>query len=247
MTSVFWRRLLLPLALLTSLAHADSEALVRAKIKSAIPDAQITDIMAMPVSGFPDGLYQVSTRNYEPLMVTGDGRYVIQGDVLEIKNDDLVSVSDVAMAGQRKQALAAVSPDDMVIFPAQGKTQKVLYVFTDVDCGYCRKFHAEVPALNKMGVEVRYLAFPRGGPHSPVVSKMASVWCAKDRRAALTQAKLGANLAPAPAACKAPIAEEYDLGTSLGVRGTPAVFTDDGMQLGGYVPAAEIAKTLKLR
>ncbi|HET8730649.1 MAG TPA: thioredoxin fold domain-containing protein [Moraxellaceae bacterium] len=242
------RSLVLLSALLVSLAHAGpAEDLIRARLKTAVPDAEVTTITPMPANGFPGGLYLVGFRNYDPLIATGDGRYLIQGDLLEIRDTNLVSVSDQALAGGRSQALAKVKLDDMVIFPAKGKPQKILYVFTDVDCGYCRKFHTQVPELNQRGVEVRYLAFPRGGPASPVVAKLASVWCAKDRQQALTDAKKGGALPAAPATCKAPIKSEYELGEALGVRGTPALFSQDGMQLGGYVSAAELAKTLQLR
>lgn len=242
------RLLLLLPAFLVSLAQAGgTEDLIRAKLKAALPDADVTSITLMPTSGFPGGLYLVNSRNYEPVLATGDGRYLIQGDLLEIRNNNLTSVTDLALATGRSQALAQVKPEDMVIFPAKGKAQKVLYVFTDVDCGYCRKFHAQVPELNQRGVEVRYLAFPRGGPASPVAAKLTSVWCAKDRQQALTDAKRGVSLAAANTLCKAPVRSQYDLGTELGVRGTPAVFSQDGMQLGGYVPASELAKTLQLR
>ena len=235
-------------ALLVSLVHAGTtEDLIRARLKTTVPDAEVTTITAMPANGFPGGLYLVSFRNYESLIATGDGRYLIQGDVLEIRDTNLISVSDQALAGERGQALAKVKLDDMVIFPAKGKPQKILYVFTDVDCGYCRKFHTQVPELNQRGVEVRYLAFPRGGPNSPVVAKLSSVWCAKDRQQALTDAKKGGALPAAPASCRAPIKSEYELGEALGVRGTPAIFSQEGMQLGGYVSAAELAKTLQLR
>lgn len=239
--------LMLAAALLAPLAQAaDPEALIRARLKEVLPEAEVTSVTVVPVAGFSAGLYQVTTRNYEPVMVTGDGRYMLQGDLLEIKGGTLANVSDQMLAVGRGQALARVKLDDMVIFPAVGKAKRVLYVFTDVDCGYCRKFHAEVPELNKRGIEVRYLAFPRGGTTSSVAGKLSSVWCAKDRQRAMTEAKRGAALAAATALCKNPVNKQYDLGTELGVRGTPAVFSEDGMQLGGYVPADQLAKTLQL-
>lgn len=226
---------------------ADPEALIRARLKAVLPEAEVTSVKLMPVEGFPAGLYQVTTRNYEPVIVTGDGRYMLQGDLLEIKGSAFASVTDQMLAVDRSQALAKVKLEDMVIFPATGKAKRVLYVFTDVDCGYCRKFHEEVPELNQRGVEVRYLAFPRGGTSSPVAGKLSSVWCAKDRQRAMTDAKRGTALAAATALCKNPVNKQYDLGTELGVRGTPAIFSEDGMQLGGYVPAEKLAKTLQLR
>jgi thiol:disulfide interchange protein DsbC len=242
------RLLLLVTSLLAVPAHAGPEEQIRAKLKATLPDADITSVEAMPVSGFATGLYLVNSRNYEPVMVTGDGRYLIQGDLLELRNGAISNVSDQMMAVDRAKALAQVKTEDMVIFPAAGgKAKRVIYVFTDPDCGYCRKFHQQVEAINARGIEVRYLAFPRGGLASPVAGKLSSVWCAKDRQRALTDAKRGAALAAAPLACKSPVSQQYALGSGIGVRGTPAIFGQDGMQLGGYLPVDELAKVLQLR
>lgn len=242
------RLLLLLPALLAVPAHAGPEDVIRARLKATLPDAEITAVTAMPVSGFASGLYQVISSNYEPVMVTGDGRYLIQGDLLEIRNGAISNVSDQMMAGERAASLAKVRPDEMVIFPAtSGKARKVIYVFTDPDCGYCRKFHAQMAEMNQRGIEVRYLAFPRGGMASPVAGKLSSVWCAKDRQRAMSDAKRGAALAAAATLCKSPVGRQFALGTELGVRGTPAVFAQDGMQLGGYLPVDDLAKALQLR
>lgn len=241
------RLLLLVPALLAVPAHAGPEEVIRARLKATLPDAQVTAVTAMPVSGFASGLYQVISSNYEPVMVTGDGRYLIQGELLEIRNGTISNVSDQMMAVGRAAALAQVKSDEMVIFPAAGKVKKVVYVFTDPDCGYCRKFHAQMEEMNQRGIEVRYLAFPRGGMASPVAGKLSSVWCAKDRQRAMGEAKRGVALAAATPLCKSPVGRQFTLGTELGVRGTPAVFAQDGMQLGGYLPVDDLAKALQLR
>lgn len=243
MKSPLLRGGLLPFALLAAFAHAGPEEVIRAKLKQAIPEAEVTSVKQTDVAG----LYQVSSKNYETVLVSEDGRYLVQGELLEIRGNKIVSVTDQQMAGERKLALAAMKPADMVVFPAVGKAKAAVYVFTDVDCGYCRKLHSEMAAINKLGIEVRYLAFPRSGPHSPAASKLDSVWCAKDSRLAMTQAKSGVPLAKPLATCKSPVDDEFALGVRLGVRGTPAIMTADGRELGGYLPAAELAKALDLR
>ncbi len=235
--------LALTLALLASVACAGPEDVIRAKVKAVVPDIDIKSIRPSVVPG----LYEVRARNYETVMVSADGRYLVQGEIMEIKGKALVSVEDQSMAAERKAALATVGRADMIVYPAVGKAKSAVYVFTDVECGYCRKFHQEVPRLNKLGVEVRYLAFPRRGPNTEDSAKMDSVWCAKDRLAALTQAKNGVVLPAAPSICKSPVAAGYEFGQNLGVRGTPAIFDTNGMQLGGYVPAEELARDLGIR
>lgn len=243
MSFSFLRRLsLLALALLATGVHADPESDIRTKLKTVLPDTDVVSVLPTPVRD----LYHVTLRNYEPILATADGRYIIQGEMLEIRGGKIVSVADQMMADERKRVLATVRPDDMVIFPAVGKARSVIYVFTDVDCGYCRKFHNEVPELNKKGVEVRYLAFPRAGANSVAATKLANVWCAKDRGAAMTQAKRGTAVPAAASLCKPPIKAQYDMGGELGVRGTPAIFDEQGMQLGGYLPADKLAKALNL-
>lgn len=238
----FLRGLLLSL-LFASVVHAAPEDVIRARIKAAIPEAEVVRISPAPIPG----LFYVSLRNYEPVLMSADGRYLIQGELLEIQGNKFVNVEDQNLAVERKKALAAVKPEDMVIFPATGKMKSFVYVFTDVDCGYCRKLHSEMAEINRQGIEVRYLAFPRSGPESPIGTKLVSVWCAKDKQSAMTQAKRGVALPPAPALCKSPVKAQYQMGTELGVRGTPAIFDKDGMQIGGYLPAGELAKSLGLR
>lgn len=239
----FLRRLsLLALALLATAVHADPESEIRAKLKTVLADTDVVSVQPTPIKD----LYYVILRNYEPVLATADGRYLIQGEMLEIRSGKIVNVADQMMAGERKRMLATVKPEDMVIFPAAGKAKSVVYVFTDVDCGYCRKFHTEVPELNKRGVEVRYLAFPRSGANSVAATKLVNVWCAKDRGAAMTQAKRGTAVPAASSLCKPPIKAQYDLGGELGVRGTPAIFDEQGMQLGGYLSADKLAKALNL-
>ncbi|MDP2228840.1 MAG: DsbC family protein [Moraxellaceae bacterium] len=237
---------MLPAALVMALLSAASQAnpeVVRARLKAAIPEAEITSIKLSP-----SGLYEVVAKGYETIHVTADGRYLFQGDLYELQGNRIVNASDVQMAGDRQKRLAAVSDSDEVVFPAAGgKPKAIVHVFTDIDCGYCRKLHQEVSAMNRLGIEVRYLAFPRTGPVSPSATKLNAVWCAKDRQSAMTRAKAGESVTAAKS-CKAPaVAAQYALGEELGVRGTPAIFGPDGMQLGGYVSAESLAKSLGIR
>jgi len=231
--------LVLALFLVAGTAWAGPEDIIRAKLKTAFPDVVVADIKPAALPNF----YLVTSSNYDPIFVSGDGRFLIQGNVMEVRGSQLVSVFDEAMAGERKTALAAVKHDDLIVFPAVGKVKGVVYVFTDVDCPYCRKLHTEVPELNKKGIEVRYLAFPRTGPKSVAAGKMDKVWCAQDRLAALTDAKMGHTDPGAQRPlCKSPVRDQFALGVALGVTGTPAVMLEDGTEVGGYVPTAELIK-----
>jgi thiol:disulfide interchange protein DsbC len=214
---------------------------IRASLKLAIPDAEITAIKETPYKG----LYEVKAKGYGTAYVSADGRYMLQGELIEINGGKLSNVTEQGMAAERKAALAAVPMKDMIVFPAVGKTKGVAYVFTDIDCGYCRKLHAEVPTMNQMGIEIRYLAFPRAGYPSPTSQGMDAIWCNADRNDALTKAKMG--LPVPPASCATPIKAQYELGQELGVRGTPAVFLDSGTQVGGYLSPKDLAAGLGIK
>jgi thiol:disulfide interchange protein DsbC len=115
-------------------------------------------------------------------------------------------------------------------------------VFTDIDCGYCRKLHSEIASYNARGITVRYLSFPRAGPNSPSFNRAASVWCSEDRNDALTRAKAGENV-PARK-CDNPVSEHYNLGVAMGVRGTPAILLESGALMPGYMPANKLVREL---
>ena len=119
-------------------------------------------------------------------------------------------------------------------------------MLTDVNCAYCRKLHGEIAQYNERGIAVRYAAFPRSGPDTDSWNTMAAVWCSKDRRDALTRAKLGEKVA-APACGDRAVAEHYALGEQLGVEGTPMIILEDGAVIGGYIPAAALAERLETK
>jgi thiol:disulfide interchange protein DsbC len=138
--------------------------------------------------------------------------------------------------------LAGVKEDQMIVF-APANVKHTITVFTDVDCTYCRKLHSEIGELNKLGVKVRYLAYPRTGPNTESWAKMEQVFCSKDRKQALTSAKMGEPV-KGPACGSTPVASEYALGEQIGVNGTPAIITDKGEYIGGYLPAAKLVQYL---
>ncbi|MBR9910393.1 MAG: DsbC family protein [Gammaproteobacteria bacterium] len=211
------------------------------KLQTARPDFVYGEVEA---SSMP-GLYQVQVEQGPLLYVSEDGSYVLTGKLYGVIPGGFVDMQELAMMPIRRDKLAAIPASEEVIFSPKGKRKAAVYVFTDVDCGYCRKLHKEVPELNAMGIEVRYLAFPRAGIDSPSHKKIAQAWCAKDRQTTLTKLK---NLEKVDVAyCNDnPIAKQYKLGNELGVRGTPAIFLEDGTLLPGYMPAADLAQRMGL-
>lgn len=213
---------------------ADKNGDIRVQIARRIPGARPEDIRPSPVNG----LYEV-TLGSSVGYASSDGKFLIAGDLFDLETQTNITKSH--RAALRAKAIANLKEDQLIVFSPE-KPKYTITVFTDVDCGYCRKLHSEIAEYTKRGIRVRYAAFPRSGPGTASWRKAEAVWCAKDRKQAITLAKQGQPI-DGPK-CATPVAAEYQLGEDLGVDGTPAVFTDSGEQVGGYVPAAELIKYL---
>jgi thiol:disulfide interchange protein DsbC len=214
-------------------APSAGDAALRAALEKAVPGIEVDSIKPSLIPGYRE--VAISGR---VVYVSNDGKYLIQGTLMELQSrDNLTAVSEGAL---RRGMLDAVPRERRIIFsPAKPKYR--LTVFTDIDCGFCRKMHNQMAEYNKAGISVEYLFFPRAGEKSEAWDKAVSVWCAPNRQKALTDAKADR---PVPKkSCTNPIAEDYALGKRVGVDGTPAVYGPDGTQLGGYLsPADMLAK-----
>lgn len=188
-----------------------------------------------------DGVYEVAIES-QVLYVSGDGRYLLKGDIIDL--DTNVNLTDLRRNTARGKVMAAVDRKDMIVF-APENVQHTITVFTDIDCGYCRKLHREMDELNELGVKVQYLFFPRTGPGSASWYKAENVWCSADRNAALTAAKNGAEIEAGAACENNPVASGYQLGQKIGLRGTPAIVTEDGELIAGYLPAKQLVSRLE--
>jgi thiol:disulfide interchange protein DsbC len=99
-------------------------------------------------------------------------------------------------------------------------------------------------SVNKAGVQVRYMMFPRTGPGTESWKKAEYVWCAADRKDALTRAKKGEPI-KGKACGDAVIKAQYELGSDLGVEGTPAIFTQSGDYIGGYMTPEDLVEAVQ--
>lgn len=247
---MFQRLFFIPLAFILAVTPAQADevpaelsASIIGKLSSALPDLEFSGVETSPV----EGLYIVRIDGgTESIYVSKSGEYFLVGNLYQARSGHFVDVADMKANQIRRELMSSVKADDAIVFPASGEKKAVIYVFTDVDCGYCRKLHNEVvPDLTAKGVEVRYLAFPRAGVHSNSYRKIASAWCAEDKPAALTMLKQ--NRPVAENICQGnPVASQLALGRKVGVTGTPALVLEDGTMLPGYRPAAALLKILDI-
>ena len=211
---------------------ADPRVAVAAKLKDVKPDDLKTT--AVP------GVYELM-RGTDAAYVFDNGKYAVLGDLYDTASND--NLTEGHRRDLRVKLLAAIPESQMVIFgPAEAK--HTITVFTDMDCQYCRRLHSEIAQINKLGIRVRYIAYPRTGPNTESWTKAEQVWCSADRKAALTQAKLGKSLGTTP--CKDnPVQLEYDLGQKFQLQGTPTIVLANGDVIPGYLAPQDLANELK--
>jgi thiol:disulfide interchange protein DsbC len=218
-------------------AHADVAGdiqKVRVELTKMIPQASEAKISAAPMPG----VYQVDLQGtFAYAYVSGD--YILLGDLYNTQ--DKVNLGDQASAARMASLIDAVPVSKMIVYGPKD-AERHITVFTDIDCGYCRKLHLEVPELTEAGIQVRYLAFPRAGIGSQSHKKYVSVWCNDDQQSSLTTAKSGGSVPTAT--CDNPVEESYNLGRQVGVRGTPTIIFDDGTVTPGYIPSVELIKRM---
>ena len=216
-----------------AVATAD-DAAIREGMKKLFPNIAVDAITPAPFAGFSEVAVQGRV-----FYVSNDGRLLLHGSLVDIdRNENLTRLSEGVL---RKSELDAVGAERRIVFAAAQPKHRVT-VFTDIDCGFCRKLHSQMADYNAAGISVEYLFFPRSGPGSESFEQAVAVWCAKDRRTALTQAKAGTVFPQAT--CKNPVASDYALGQRVGVDGTPAIYAENGVQIGGYLDPAEMLARL---
>jgi thiol:disulfide interchange protein DsbC len=226
---------LVSLALSTTACGADAP---KADVRAAVAEklgVRVEDIRPSPVPG----LYEVMSGT-EIGYVSEDGRFYVNGDVFDMQTRS--NLTEQRRQDGRVALLKGIKDGDTIVF-APKDPKYTISVFTDVDCTYCRKLHAEIQQFNDLGIKVRYLMYPRNGPGSPAWQQAEAVWCSADRKDALTRAKRGERIEAK--ACKDPVDSQYELGQKLGVRGTPGIFTEQGEYIAGYMPPPRLLEHLK--
>ena len=206
-------------------------------LNSILPQSlPLNSVIESPISG----VYEALINNQIYYVFEKDG-YLIIGDAIDLRSG--ASLSDKKTEEAIYGVVNSTPSGDMVVFAAAAPKRHVT-VFTDIDCGYCRRFHQEVPQLTAAGMEVRYMAFPRAGVESESYNKIVNVWCSDDQQKAMTDAKNGVKLPTA--SCTNPVADQYRQGVQAGINGTPTLMLDDGTMIGGYVPADELLSRVGL-
>lgn len=222
------------IALFATNAFAD-EKLMRETLLKSMPTLPIESVTPSPVKG----LFEVTVGG-DILYVSDDGKYLLQGRLIDTQTK--TDLTDEKLSGVRKAALDKLGAEKMIIFKPKIHTYTAT-VFTDIDCGYCRKLHSELDSYLAEGIQIQYVFYPRAGKGSDSYNKAVSVWCAKDRNAALTAAKKDQKVEAKT--CENPVDEHMAIATSFDVKGTPMIVTEKGTIYPGYLPAKQLVEILK--
>ncbi|MDA9955391.1 thioredoxin fold domain-containing protein [Gammaproteobacteria bacterium] len=235
-----FNRCLIMFFLAFSLDGIANETEIVTKINQVLP-------AGMSVKGIKqsqvDGLFVVDIGDLQPIYASKDGNFFLYGEMYAIKNGELLNTTKQEISLNRRAILdSELSEKDFITFAATDE-KHVITVFTDVDCGYCRKFHGEIEDYNAQGITVNYVAFPRSGLESDSYNKIVSAWCSSDPKGTLTALKEGRD--PALKLCEDhPVEDHYLLGQRIGITGTPAIISSSGDLLPGYLPPMELLKKL---
>ncbi|MFV2060403.1 MAG: DsbC family protein [Gammaproteobacteria bacterium] len=232
---------ILPLALTSTVNAAkqttlsDADKTAATEIAAKVPGIEAKNVRPSVIPG----LYQVIV-GPQVLYISRDAKLLFYGDIVNRESGKNLTTP---IRDQARLAIVTnMDESSMIVFTPKKETKHTITVFTDIDCGYCKKLHSEINTYTDIGIKVRYMAYPRAGINSPSYNKAVNVWCAKDRKKAITQAKL--NQAVTSEKCDDPVKQHMLLGEKLGVNGTPNLILDDGRMVPGYVPAAKLLEIL---
>lgn len=235
------------LIVFTSVLSWADEATVDSEVEQQLIDMLQQAVPNIPIVGVEpsqlEGFYEITLANGERVFSRPGMNYFIAGNLFQPTTEGLVNLTELKRDDYRAERLASIDSADKITFKPKDKKASVI-VFTDVDCGFCRKLHLEMDEYLEAGIEVNYLAYPRAGVGTASYNKIVGAWCAEDKQDAMTRLKAGQRVNSK--ACDNPVADQYRLARELGVRGTPAIITESGHIISGYRSAPVLAQMLGL-
>ena len=231
---------LISFILIFSVSVSASQDNIREGLKNILPDGAVIELIEP--SPIP-GIYAVYYGDLQPIYVTQDGSFFIYGDIYKININSISNITEKSVAERRKLILQNIPTEELISFKSSDEQFSVI-VFTDVDCGYCRKLHNQIDEYNSLGISINYAAFPRSGLGTSAFTKMVGAWCSDNPKDSMTKLKNNSTLDIS--FCEnQPVSKQYIIGKKLGVDGTPAIFSMDGEIFPGYIEPEELLLRLK--
>ena len=216
------------------------DLLISSKINAVLPEGM--SVQSVKKSQI-ENLYIVDIGDLQPIYASKNGEFFFYGELYAVNGNMLQNTTKDEINLKRKSILdEALSEGDFITFKSDNEKHRVI-IFTDVDCGYCRKFHNEINDFNDLGITVNYVAFPRSGLASDSYNKIVTAWCSTDAKDTLTKMKQGIDVQLSM--CQDhPVEKHFLLGQKIGITGTPAIIKSNGELLPGYLPPDELITRL---
>ena len=216
------------------------ELLISSKINAVLPEGMSVQSVK---ESMIENLYVVDIGDLQPIYASKNGEFFFYGELYAVNGNMLLNTTKDEINLKRKNILdAALTEDDFITFKSDNEKHRVI-IFTDVDCGYCRKFHNEINDFNDLGITVNYVAFPRSGLASDSYNKIVTAWCSTAPKDTLTKMKEGVDVQLSM--CQNhPVEKHFLLGQKIGITGTPAIIKSNGELLPGYLPPEELLTRL---
>ena len=216
------------------------DLLISSKINAVLPEGM--SVQSVKKSQIAN-LYIVDIGDLQPIYASKNGEFFFYGELYAVNGNMLQNTTKDEINLKRKSILdEALSEGDFITFKSDNEKHRVI-IFTDVDCGYCRKFHNEINDFNDLGITVNYVAFPRSGLASDSYNKIVTAWCSTDAQDTLTKMKQGIDVQLSM--CQDhPVEKHFLLGQKIGITGTPAIIKSNGELLPGYLPPEELITRL---
>src|SRR5210317_143560 len=216
------------------------ELLISSKINAVLPEGMsVQNVKKSQI----ENLYIVDIGDLQPIYASKNGEFFFYGELYAVNGNMLQNTTKDEINLKRKNILdEALSEGDFITFKSDNEKHRVI-IFTDVDCGYCRKFHNEINDFDDLGINVNYVAFPRSGLASDSYNKIVTAWCSTDAKDTLTKMKQGIDVQLSM--CQDhPVEKHFLLGQKIGITGTPAIIKSNGELLPGYLPPDELITRL---
>ena len=183
------------------------------------------------------GLYEVRIGGTDIVYTDAEGNFLIQGNLIDTKQRR-------NLTEERIDKLTAIDfnglpwKDAFTIVRGDGKRK--LAVFEDPNCGYCKRFEADLQKVNN--VTVHMFLLPILGKDS--MEKSKNIWCAKDRAKAWTDWMLRDIMPPAATCDTSALTRNVELSKKFKITGTPTLVFADGSRVPGAISAAQLEKLL---
>jgi len=219
------------------LARGNDLVAVQRNLRLMYPKTRFAKISTTPLPG----IYEVEMGS-NVAFVEESGRYFIFGRMFDMeKQEDITSGAEAAQPASPAVDFASL-PLQYAIKTVHGQGLRVLVVFSDPDCPYCKKLEQELAKVDD--VTVYTFLMPLEQLHPDSRTKADAVWCSKDRSAAWSALMLDGTVPKKTKGCEAPHQAVLPLAEKLGINGTPFLVAGDGRTMPGAAAAARISTWL---